>query len=264
MVTPPTQPSVHQEHYQKLFGPGFLARQNGPAKTPSTTGGLCIFICFTNRSGSSFLCEALSSSGDLPHAKEHFNHRTVAGILEREQEIRTFPDYCRWLIEQHAMNGNFSVKTSAKQLFLLCRSGMIPAVFTNNRFIFIRRRDLLAQAISLADAQRSGAWKGAPNPDDQARDINVKELVLKTSGLATSNALFDAFFALNDVHPFTIYYEDLVADPEGTIASISAWLERPRLRFAAENVTVSKHDERRKSEWRKTFLEMAAKYPHHA
>jgi len=98
--------------------------------------------------------------------------------------------------------------------FARADTARFAAQFPDATWLFLRRRDPLAQAISYWRAKASDRWhvpaKAAePEPpvayDFAAIDACVRELVLQ-------DRLWDHFFALAGVAPVTLWYEDLLHD----------------------------------------------------
>ena len=88
------------------------------------------------------------------------------------------------------------------------------AQFPAADWLWLRRRDVFAQAISYWRARRTGRWhvqcgdhaaQPAPDYDFPAIDACVRELVLH-------DRLWQDFFALANTAPWVVWYEDLLID----------------------------------------------------
>ncbi len=257
MITPPYEPGCHEIECRNLFGNSLVCHDT-PKDTDSGLSPTSVFICFTSRSGSYWLSEALASSGTLPSAGELFNHKTIRSTCEQQPQLESLSQYSQWIQQKTARNNYFITKVSPKQLLMLSRNQLIPRIFSSPKFIFVRRRDLLAQAISLVFAKHHGTWRnGGPSQGEPPYDAN--EIRLKVDGLAVANAQLEAFFAMNGLIPFDVVYEDFSEDPETTLSNLSQWLHEPSVHYAAENVQAIKDSSGLKDQWRKRFLEEAAK-----
>ncbi|HLJ18999.1 MAG TPA: Stf0 family sulfotransferase [Stellaceae bacterium] len=124
------------------------------------------FVIFSaQRSGSEWLCDYLRRCGiGIPF--EYFNHEhmpTIGGRLGCMLAPRRidFPRYIALLDARRARNGIFGTKLQPDQLRVIFgndRGGALEMLRRFDRVIFLRRRDRLLQAISLARAQLTNQW----------------------------------------------------------------------------------------------------------
>lgn len=208
-----------------------------------------ILICFTNRSGSTYLGELLASTGRVGKAREFLNAPMVERI-SREHGIRSFAGYLRHLATTFGREGVLSMKVGIGQLAGLAESGLLDRFLPNPGFVFVERADLLAQAVSWEVARQSGAWTseqeatGEPRYDFAAIDARI-------DAITHENALFRQFFAKNGLGFSHVLYEHLVDDVEGTIARIGRDLGMDGLSPSPEAVRL----ERQASDLNRQFAE---------
>jgi LPS sulfotransferase NodH len=215
-----------------------------------------VFICFTNRSGSNYLAELLASTQKLPAAGELFNWPYVVKQSENHG-FGSFEEFCGHLIRTRSVNGVFASKVGWSQLYFLTRMRLIPELFATPRFIHIRRRDVLAQAISYVIAEQTGQWKSdsAPKWFAQSEPVYDADAIAgRIKSFAVANALFEEFFASFRFPLYQVVYEDFVRDELGTIRAITDWLglgavdvDREQTRLEAQRSTVNQ-------EWRERFI----------
>ncbi len=185
-----------------------------------------IVMCFLNRSGSNLLAEALHATGQTGLADEFFNYDRV---FERcgKMNISRLDDYTVSLAADDfhgTKNGVLATKMSWDQLCFLTKTGIIPGIIESPHFIMVKRRDLVAQAVSFLTAHKTGQWKsnwqssyGHEQADFEITDDEIKDMIAQ---LAFAETQFRKYFALFDVKPITVYYEDLNRDIEGQVRMV--------------------------------------------
>jgi hypothetical protein len=94
------------------------------------------FMCFTNRSGSNYVAEAMASTGELNLAAEIYNWDMVLNV-SREHGIVDFRDYFCRLANSQAINGIVLAKVSIDHIVLLHKTGILyqaPQCLTRGGF----------------------------------------------------------------------------------------------------------------------------------
>lgn len=221
-----------------------------------------IFICYTNRAGSNFLAESLASDDYFNVAGEYWNAGTLRDApLPPGAPLGHFLD---WVSRQEARNGWLVAKLAIPHLLLLHEFGLLARLLPRSHFIFIRRADLLGQAISTDIAFQTDIWHAAQQPADDRPEPRfcAERIAMIVAEIARQNAAFETFFGLNGIRPYALIYESVIDDPAGTLAGIGRWLQlehRPTLRPAAVRAR-QQRDERNRL-WRRLYLERAATPP---
>lgn len=209
-------PGIHEREILRYFAGHFERRLHPAPPRPDQQPETVLCIAFSNRSGSNLLAEALAASGLVNRAHEAFNFDRVVDICERAG----FTDLASYL--EH-LNPSFealtvlAVKLSWDQLYFLRRVGVIPHYWPRVRFIWILRDDLMAQALSHLVAERTGGWSGAYPERDLMQvlsDVTPEDMVRKLEEITFAHRQFATYFALYDIEPVIIDYDELVADPE--------------------------------------------------
>jgi LPS sulfotransferase NodH len=178
------------------------------------------FVCATPRSGSWFLCGLLASTGVAGRPHEWFWRDTRAS-LERAWGVRDKREYLELVLAAGTTsNGVFG----AKVMF-----GLLPGLepFPRPRFVWMRRRDRLAQAASFARAVQTGHWHHWDPParaEPEARPDMVEALRAELDEL---EAGWERWFAERGVEPLEVAYEELAADPAAETRRVLAFLGLP-------------------------------------
>jgi LPS sulfotransferase NodH len=193
------------------------------------------FVCSTPRTGSTMLGNLLADSGLVGRAGEYFGEvfrREVVPRLSR----RRFDDY---LVDctQHARGtGTLGIKLHWDQievfLYLLrLRRGLrglndrqvIEAVFPAPRFVWMTRRDTLAQAVSWWKAMTSGKWTdGRPVTGEPTFDVDG--IAGRVQRIDEHAEAWRRWFERNGVEPLRLTYEELVADPTCTARRVLSFV----------------------------------------
>ncbi len=182
-------------------------------------------VCATPRSGSNYLAELIGFCGDAGRPREHFRAAT-------EGECPLPADAAAWMAgvrtRGSSSNGRFAIKLFPTHLTTLRDELGLDALawFPGLRFVHLRRRDLLSQAVSLYLAVGSGAWT-SHNRERPQPDYDFAELLRLLDYLVEWDGYWRRLFALTDRQPLELAYEDLVADPLTALNRIRRLLELP-------------------------------------
>jgi len=200
-------------------------------------------IWFSQRTGSTMLCNVLASTGVAGNPGEWLletaEERRCKGVLDPE-------DYRRMIWQKGSTpNGVCGVKLSYFEPFFTqtishfaalpeCQQGQASrrdvwdCVFPNCRHIFMTRRNKIRLAVSWWKAIQSGEWhrqKGAMPADAELANAYsfeaINHLLIES---AFREAGIQEFFAEAGIQPLTIAYEDFIADYTGTVRRILTFL----------------------------------------
>ena len=195
-------------------------------------------ICATPRTGSYLLCDALTATRVagkpteylLPAYRSHWSD---------QWGVSTYRDYHdRVLAEGTTPNGVFGTKVHAAQLldFLrratgqarVCtedRPAVVEAWFPRPRYIWLRRRDAVAQGVSWSKACQTRLWWDTDAPPAPPLGVSAPEALRFDYGfiersmysLSDWDGVWRTFFDATGVVPLTVWYEDLVADYRASV-----------------------------------------------
>lgn len=214
-------------------------------ETVSSNSKVQIIICATMRSGSTMICEDMRNTKSLGRAKEFLMNWRPRGAMDfREQLAKIIDENC-------SDNGVFSVKVMSKYLpFIedcLAKDSNVTGsdtffpnfanAFDNPIWIYLKREDILGQAISRYISNATGVFhnlesqghsksaqilseKGEKNYN---KDINYNYGLINISlqNSAREHTIWDHFFKTNGIEPIRLTYEDCIDDYESYLNTIA-------------------------------------------
>ena len=172
-------------------------------------------ICGDARCGSIFLCHLLRSTGVLGRPSEFFHDARVARAVVRDPEAvlgRLAP-------EAATPNGVYGLKVFAPhfdQVVAARWAERLPRL----GFVFLTRRDLLGQALSLVRALQSGQYKSDQPRQGEPR-YDGAAIADSLARLAYGQARWQSWFARNGIEPLRLVYEDVVAAPQAAVDAVA-------------------------------------------
>jgi trehalose 2-sulfotransferase len=226
---------VFQGERSAAYSPRAVVRALRQERRGSVRPNRSLLVCTNPRSGSWMLCTALARCGLAGYPSEYLipwdapDWARVWGTAGAEEFLAAMLD------EGASANGVFAAKLMYGHLgHLLDLAGqvpggervtevsLLPTVFPEPRYVWLRRRDRLRQAVSHARAIHSGVW--AVNERDAGEAVAPAcdvDLVRRLLAEATEQdegwgRLFDAMGA----EPLELWYEDLVADLPAALADV--------------------------------------------
>ena len=156
----------HNEHLQPIAA-HFHNLAIAPDEIPRHEA--LVLICYTNRSGSSYLAHALHSSGRLNLAVEMLNCEQVLADTRLRGHAR-FADYVAAQMMSRLVAGRFAMKVALPHLEILGASGLLDHCPHTAHFVFIERSDRLGQAISYEIARQTARWSSEIGARPDGRD----------------------------------------------------------------------------------------------
>ena len=225
-------------------------------------------IWFTQRTGSTWLCEALASTGvagrpweHLNHASpddalKHYNARGPAELLKRILELGSTP------------NGVFGIKQGYSEprfgnmLDTLADEGGTrlarwERAFPNHRHIFMTRRNKLRLAVSWWRAIKSGEWHRRKGQAASAADLSdgydllaidrlMQEAVVREAGI-------QELFSEAGIVPLNIVYEDALHDLGATVNTVLEFLALPPVNSDYSSIDLEKTSDDLTEQWVQRF-----------
>lgn len=218
-----------------------------------------ILLCFTNRSGSTYLASEMSLLGlcGQPNSESNFeflNAETVIGFSS-QAGLRSFADYfCTVAREHRSPLGFFCCKGSIDQIAWLLRKNAREQFMTDPLVVRIVRRNVLAQSISMVIAEQTGEWTSLHPRSGRTPKFDRHRIHAHREAIIEANRHADVFFASVCDLAANFVYEEIVQNPE----SIAQTLEGPfgtSLEPAyPRTLAVGRQSSPVKHEWKRLFL----------
>lgn len=200
---------------------GLDYRDVGPGLSgPRLRSGL---LC-TARSGSSFLSVALEAYGF--RFNEYLNRDGHILDLMQAEDIRSVAQLTRAVDRSAVFDGRFSTKLPPAALLYLFLMGEFPQNMSRWRFVYLRRQNLVRQAISGVIAKRTGQWTQRMTAHAQIgiKDYDFDEIMRAVEAAANGNRLLERFIGLFGLPVRNIIYENLVANGSRVVRDVATFL----------------------------------------
>ena len=204
-------------------------------------------ICATPRTGSSLLCGLLDSTGVAGHPESYFRQPDEGewaaswGIADPCDGTFGYAGYFQAAIAAgRTANGVFAARimwgTMDEVVAKLApvypgHAGsavrLLSAAFGRTRFVYLRRGDVVAQAVSLLRAEQTGVWfetahdRQEPEAEPSYDFERVRDRVRL---LEDHNAAWERWFAAAGIRPYLVRYEELDAEPVGVASGVLGFL----------------------------------------
>jgi LPS sulfotransferase NodH len=206
--------SSHDSVVDRLFGEG------PPATSPGGPPLTCCIMAFVNRSGSNHIADVLKTTGRFAGFDEILNDVNIQELAAKYQ-VKTFADYIRRVHrEQIKVPGQlWGVKAGAAQLAMLARTGMIPNLL-HPYIIFVRRRDIIGQAISFLIAEQTQQWTTLDRESKKDVVYDADRILLHMRGISNSYAMLEQVLTILRLPVHTVVYEEFLDRPNDIVSRI--------------------------------------------
>ncbi|HTZ34837.1 MAG TPA: Stf0 family sulfotransferase [Stellaceae bacterium] len=176
-------------------------------------------VASTQRAGAEFLCAKLWRTGVLGAPADYlaYPHGRVARAMATRLAAASPGDYLAKLLAcRTSRNGVFGAEAYFNDFATAL--GRLPELLNRLApitYIYLERRDQLAQAVAVAKAMQAerASAKGAPAYD---RDLVSRALGILERGRLSWTRWFEA----HGIEPFVVVFEDLVAGEEEVVRSV--------------------------------------------
>jgi LPS sulfotransferase NodH len=249
----PIQTTTIAEKRNRIPASDFVDAQYDREFQTETKGMLVIFS--SPRSGSTFLCDLLRKN-NVCLAHEYFQPYEYLPILaERWNCINEgYLDVARYAACLQRFrtfrNGWLGVNLHGHHLPIFRQ---FESRFSGLRkfYLNIVRRDVISQAVSYEIASQTGKWS---NQFASGRKpvYRYDSILDRLRRIQECNCIARAFMSTIEGEMKTIYYEDLVEDPEGVLRAIPCF---GRVGSPVVNSTFSKQAGHQNKDWSRRFSE---------
>jgi LPS sulfotransferase NodH len=199
------------------------------------------FVAAIPRSGSNFLCSAIHDAHALGYPYEYFNDRLPDRIKKfltsRGRELlngRRFRHRKVTVMQRgwHARlagtthNDVTGIKFHGWQFQLANRHLRMPQLFPNPYWIWLRREDRLAQAISFEIGHQTEAWISI-RPEKREPVYSTSAVLKQLRNIEISEKFWQDYFEGSGIRPLCLWYEDIVRDPAASVAAVADFVGEP-------------------------------------
>ena len=187
-------------------------------------------IAMTPRSGSSHLCDVMKNTKLLGSPGEFLPAEFIPKILIKAP-AKNADDYLVNVLKVlQSLNGVAGVKTSWFQFQQFCNALKNKGAVRSFKYIYLVRRDVAAQAVSLYKATESSFFHTNINHSDDVinknrqLDYDYEKIDKWYTHIISQEEGWQKFFLINNIFPLSITYEDIESDVSGVVKRISAYL----------------------------------------
>ncbi|MDP4823570.1 MAG: Stf0 family sulfotransferase [Aestuariivirgaceae bacterium] len=214
------------------------------------------------RTGSNFLQSALTNTKVLGAPTEYFN-RTMIQQNHFHGADGSVEKQC-WIARQTASGPGdvCGIKIFPGQFDWAASRVQLTDWFPDMNWIWLRRRDVLGQAISWEFAMQSKAWSSKQEMRQQP-SYNFRGIGSKLVRATIADARWNHYFAAAGITPTQVWFEDL---PNGGLEKVVGELADKANVVPAPNwkssIDIKRQFNPVKDEWRERFIEDSRADPH--
>ena len=233
-------------------------------------------IASVQRSGTHLLCSILRSTGAAGSPEEYFLSKP-GETWEKRWAAPSRDAYVQHILRQNtAANGVFGtvVMWSYFERMLqmlqeipayknLNGAQLLATVLSKPKYIWMRRRNHLEQAISWEIACQTGVWAQKVEEKSSAHAIpkfDFKVIDEWCNRIAAHDDGWANYFRENQIEPLVLFYEDVVASHRATAERVLEFLRLPiPPGMEIPPPTVEKQASRISQEWTESYLKIKRK-----
>lgn len=249
---------------------------------------LAYVICTSPRSGSTLLCQGLTRTGRAGAPAEFFDHREeVTAYWMKRFTISKRSQFVDKLVEATSSeNGVFGTKlhwstqgdmhSALKDSLCLKAAGvqhrslteLLEMKFSAVRYIWLRRRNKVAQGISHYRANQSGLWeipKGSVCEASNAGDAVEFSYRLIHECVACAceyDRQWEHYFTSYTLTPLQLFYEDLVASYDQSLRRVLEFLSVCHNDLPQADPPLERMADMKSLEWETKYRELTAEGLH--
>ena len=194
------------------------------------------FVCGTPRTGSTYLCDLLASTGVAGRPESYFrepdqqNWARRFGVRVSSDGSFDYSAFVQGAVQAGTSpNGVFAARIMWGTLDLLVRGlrksitvndlDVLGEVFGPIHFVHLHRTDVIGQAVSWGRAEQTGYWqRGDAAEVEPHLDVGQVDDLVRT--VRDHNSAWSAWFVEQGAQPQEVVYEDLIYDPRGTVLGV--------------------------------------------
>lgn len=140
---------------------------------------------------------------------------------------------------------------------------LLAKVFNKPKYIWMRRRNHVEQAVSWAIACQTGIWSQTAEETSPSRAVpkfDFKVIDEWCNRIAAHEAGWENYFRENQIEPLTLFYEDVVTSHRGAAERVLEFLRLPiPPGMEIPPPTVEKQATRISHDWTESYLKLKRK-----
>lgn len=211
---------THETEILNCFG-GDVANTRITSKFP----GKGVFVLFSNRCGSNYLVELMQQLPTLTMRNEIFNARNVIHARDK-RGIENFDQYMH-LMRRGCKTPHWGSKLGCVQLDMVQRFGLFDAFEEGTHIIWLKRKNIVAQAVSHYIAHHNKQWASFHEAKGETPPFNAASINQTVRAILMHNADAELSLSLLGVPFHTLWYEDYLDDTQGHMQRIADFLDVP-------------------------------------
>lgn len=213
-------------------------------------------ICSAQRTGSNLLCDLLAQTGQagIQDVRDgHFFLGTGEGLKHK-----TLQDVDDWFAT-HATtsNGVQGCKGSFEyfdELHAHCGPELVDYLLQSfTHFIYLKREDVVAQAISWALAAQTKHFSSLATQPEQPAEYSYHLITYFMGRIEAQYKRFEVFFEQYGIVPHELVFENWSRDFEQTLYRIFIYLDLPELKSLKVQPLLKRQIDSRKEEWKMRY-----------
>lgn len=193
-----------------------------------------------------------------------------SGVLGKPEEFFKTVPYARWGLQEDRIdvrcelartlgvseNGICGIKIFPRHMAAVQRQINLCDWFPRFSLVWIRRRDLLGQAISGVIARQTRSYRSYYKDGGVTPEYSAADIAWQMQKFATDEARWRVYLARTGHTAHEVYYEDLVRDPAGVMQqlgkSIGVEIDTGRLSLGDSGLKVQRSEIN--EQWRERFI----------
>jgi LPS sulfotransferase NodH len=234
-------------------------------------------IASVQRSGTHLFCSILRSTGVAGRPGEHFFCKRTETWEERWGSPSRAAYVERMLRQGSTPNGVFgfvAMWTYFERIIdmlheipayhHLDRSQVLDTVFNQPKYIWMRRRNRVQQAVSWAIASQTKVWSKKPGEamrqSQEPLQFDFKLIDRRYDQIIIEEQNWQNYFRENRIEPLVLFYEDVTVSNHATAERVLKFLGVPILAgFDITSLTVEKQATEISEQWAARYLQLKAK-----
>ena len=199
------------------------------------------FIATCQRSGGFFLMSLLNSTAKVGYVHEYLyylNEGWEGDSPEDAEVLAQFKHFRQTAFDKFPNpTGHWGTKVDIRELPVAERwLELMEADPQSIKWIWLRRKNKIRQALSHIKANRTGIWhlgaEDSPKKKESARaeiEVDFNTLSSNTLRCFVGDSAWEGFFRHHSIEPYTLYYEDFVDEStwDATVQGVFDFLDVP-------------------------------------